>query len=455
MAEPIITPIPPELLAAALTHKANLANATPAVRRALAANAPGAPDPDAQDWFGPGAPSPPLAPAGVKGRGWDYPVGYNLRVQPRGDEAIGFPQLRGLAQSWDMLRLVIETRKDQLNRLKWTVKPQAGASGAAARQVAEAGQLLKIPDRIHPFPIWLRMLLEDMFVGDCATIYPRLTRGGALYALEPVDGATIRPIIDESGRVPAPPAPAYSQVLKGLAAVDYTRDELIYCPRNPLTWRVYGLSQVEQIILLVNIALRREMYLLEYYTAGNVPDALMEVPASWQPNQIREFQEYWDALHEGNLGQRRKMKMVPGGCVPHWTKDPVLKDELDEWLARVVCYCFSVSPQPLVKQMNRATADTAQEQALAEGLRPLMYWVRDLLNLCLWKYGFDQVEFAWLEETSIDPKVQAEIDDLNIKNGSKSVDEVRAERGLAPLGMGNAVYTAQGPVLLADIIKAA
>jgi hypothetical protein len=68
-------------------------------------------------WFGPFQPLAPQAPPEVAGRQFDYPVGYNLDIRPRADEPISFPQLRALADSCDLLRTVIETRKDQIERL--------------------------------------------------------------------------------------------------------------------------------------------------------------------------------------------------------------------------------------------------------------------------------------------------------------------------------------------------
>src|ERR1700721_833482 len=52
-------------------------------------------------WFGPLQPLAPMAPADVKGRLFDYPTGYNLHYNPRS---------------------VIETRKDQMEALEWTIK---------------------------------------------------------------------------------------------------------------------------------------------------------------------------------------------------------------------------------------------------------------------------------------------------------------------------------------------
>jgi hypothetical protein len=235
--------------------------------------------------------------------------------------------------------------------------------------------------------------------------------------------------------------------------VDYTREELIYFPRNPLSWRVYGLSPMEQIIIIVNIVIRRQLHLLQYYTEGNLPDSLLEVPEGWSVEQIREWQQYWDSLFAGNTAQRRRGTWVPKGMVPHETKAAALKDPIDEWFARVVCYCFSLSPQPFVQQINRATAETAQETALQEGLAPVMEWVLDGVNECLERGGYDLVEAAWKEEIADKPKEQAEIHEIHQRSSIKRRSEIRQELGLEDDGVPDFVLTAAGPVLLDDIGK--
>jgi len=47
--------------------------------------------------------------------------------------------------------------------------------------------------------------------------------------------------------------------------------------------------------------------------------------------------------------------------------------------------------------MNRATAETGQKQALAEGLGALMSWVKDLIDRALSDgLGCPDLEFAWV-----------------------------------------------------------
>jgi hypothetical protein len=50
------------------------------------------------------------------------------------------------------------------------------------------------------------------------------------------------------------------------------------------------------------------------------------------------------------------------------------------WLARIVCYAFSLPPTAFTRQVNRATAETSQEAALDEGQAPLQNWVKRLVD---------------------------------------------------------------------------
>jgi phage portal protein BeeE len=163
-------------------------------------------------------------------------------------------------------------------------------------------------------------------------------------------------VIDDWGRTPLPYAaddgttifpPAYQQVLKGLPAVNYSARDIIYRPRNVRAHKVYGYSPVQQVLMTVNIGLRRQLWQLDYFSEGSIPDALIGVPASWTPEQIKQFQDYWDTEFAGDLARRRRAKFVPGDSARtvHQTKEPQHKDDFDEWLARIVCFAFSMPPQ--------------------------------------------------------------------------------------------------------------
>lgn len=392
------------------------------------------------EFFGPAQPLAPIAQDAALGRQFDYPFGYNLNYRPRSYEPTDFPTLRALAENYDLVRLAIETRKDQMGKLSWQIVRRDGEDAENDPQAQAITDFLETPDQHHDFSTWQRMFLEDLFVLDAPTCYIRRTKGGQPFAFEPIDGATIKPVIDETGRAPLAPQPAYQQIIKGLPAVDYSRDELLYLPRNRRTHKVYGFSPVEQILTLVNIGIRRETFQLQYYTEGNVPDMLLATPQGWSAQQLKEFQLLFDEVLAGDSGARRRIRFVPGGMEPKPVRNEPLFDLYDEWLARVVCYAFSLPPTAFVKQMNRATATSAQEVALEEGLAPIMdWWVHFMNRLIRLGWNTRDYQFAWVSENDIDPQVQAAIDVMYAGgaqgNGPKirSVQEIRDDHGWGPL----------------------
>ena len=417
MSDALRRPLPPSVFA-------RLADATRYVITGVS--------PDA--WFGPLQPLAPMAPPEVKGRQWDYPFGANLNYIPRAEDGVSFAELRGLADALPLLRAVIETRKDQIAAQSYAIRARArGESPASSQAIEQVTRFLARPDRRRSFADWLRMLLEEMLVIDAATLYPRYNRGGSLYALDIIDGSTIKPLIGEDGRPPEPPDPAFQQILKGIPAADFSAEELLYLPRNLRAHRMYGMSPVEQIALTVNIALRRDASTLDYYSAGSSPDAFATLPKEWTADQIRSFQDYFDALMSGNLARRRQTKFMPADFKLIEARQPPLKDQYDEWLARIICYAFSVPVSPFVSQVNRATGETMRQQATQEGLVPLKAWVKNALDhvicVCMNESG---LEFVWVGDDAIDPLEQAQTLEILVGAGIKTREEARADLGLAP-----------------------
>jgi hypothetical protein len=352
---------------------------------------------------------------------------------------VSFADLHMLADNCDLLRLVIETRKDQVEAQDWDVRPRKRADGthsaesAFAAEIGAAQAFFAFPDREHDFSGWMRMLAEEMFVTDAVSLFLRPDRSGGIYGFEPVDGATIAPRIDADGRTPESPDVAYQQILHGVPAADFSRDQLIYFPRNRRPGHVYGYSPVEQVILTANTLIRRQMHQLAFYTDGNLTDGIFTAPESWTMDQLRGWQTYWDGLFAGNVEARRQGLWVPGGIAYVPLKPPQLNDPYDEFLARLICFAFSISPQPFVSMMNRATAESAHDVAVEEGLLPVLNYFRRLFRILFDRMGWRDIEMVAVDDRETDPKTAAAIDVADVQSGIRTVNEVRAARGLAPL----------------------
>jgi portal protein len=402
--------------------------------------------------FSPGQPLVPPEPERV--RTWDFPVGVNYIYTPRSYEPVSFEALRALADGHDITRLAIETRKDQIEKLDWSIKPRDAKRPGhdAARRIAALTEFWHSPDGEQPFASWLREALEDVLVIDAPAFEVRRNRVGELIGLDIVDGATIKVLIDDTGRRPKPPAPAYEQVIHGRPWRLLTSDELIYMPRNRRPQKAYGYSPVEQIVMTVNIGLRRQVMQLQHFTEGNVPPGLINAPDGWNAEQIRQFQEWFDAILAGNTGQKTRLVWGPSGAKYQPFKEAPYKDDFDEWLTRIVLYAFSLPPNAFTRQVNRATAETMQEAALNEGLAPLMGWVKRFADEVIQRrMGHRDLEFAWTADQPLSTEIQASMLAGLVKEGIITRNEARDARGMDRVAGADAltVDTPQGPVPLA------
>lgn len=409
-------------------------------------------------WMSPDQPLAPMAPADVKGRQFDYQVGSNLNYIPRAREPVGFPKLRTLAENCNVLRTVIERQKDLIEAFEWAIKPREEQPGKRPAEtkftasITEITAFLQSPDNALDWGQWLRAVLEDLFVIDAVTLYRRPTLDGTrLWGLERIDGATITTMVDAGGRRPQPPSPAYQQILKGIPTADFTKDELIYYPKNPRTNRLYGCSPVQQIVTIAEAQIYRTASQKAYFDTGNLTDGMFTGPKEWSTDQLKAWQVWWDDHFSGNIEARRHGIWVPADTKFESIKQPPLKDEFDEWLARVICFAFSTSPLPFVKAMNRGNQDSQQEVAEDGGIATYMQFIKRLMDLIIREdLGHPELEFCWNTDKEFDPLIAAQIDDYRLRNGSKTLNEVRDRNGDDPyeadIGDKPLIVTAQGAV---------
>lgn len=410
-----------------------------------------------QSMFAPGEPLSPVEQEQV--RSYDFPVGINQIIYPRVPETFGFSELRAFSNV-ELVRLAIETRKDQIERLDWQIKPREDKKTRkdSIERVRAAEKFFQHPNQYEDFHVWLRVIIEDVLVLDAPAIEKQRTRGGDLAALQHVPGDTIKCLVDSNGRRPLPPVPAYQQIIKGRVWANLTSDDLIYAPRNPRSGKLYGLSPVEQCIVTINTVMRRQASQLAYFSDGTIPAGMATVPDGWTVDQTKDWQEWMDANFGGNLAERRKILWAPAGSKYAAFKEPPLKDEFDEWVARIVCYAFSLPPTPFIRQMNRSTAQADTERAMEEGLAPLLVWTKRLADRILHEeLGFRDLEFSWNNEKEVDVKTQADINNLYLRAAVVTIDEVRDTMGLDPLANGEGkiplIYTAGGAMTIDMVLN--
>jgi hypothetical protein len=411
-------------------------------------------------WFSALQPTVPTAPQSYRPRVWPFLPGINKVWQPREEmyDRVPFELLYRCSDEWDLWSAAMETVIDKILSLDWQIRkmgsendktPEAKNQAVDDPIAQKLTAFFERPARIagmDTFKGWGNKVLTDMYIGDCATIWVEKNMLGQILSFTPVDGSTIKVFVDDTGRRPCEIDPetgkkaaAYAQVAYGLPAIDFTEDEIIYAVRKPRNKSQYGRSHLEQILTWANIGIRSQQFLLAYYTEGNMPEMLIPVDAGMPAEKIEQWNTLLDANLSGELGERRKIKMVPsmsadGKMQVITPKEPLLKSEVDEWLARIICFTIGLNPQAFVKSMNRATSESAQDQAEAEGQQPVIEWFEDVVNECIRRLGYgDDYEFTFRVRREQDGLKQMQIDTGYLKTGVWTINMVLVDLGMDPV----------------------
>lgn len=446
--------------------------------------------------FGPGA---PLYPAPLNNpnpqtgqadpRQYEYPVSTNILSN---DRPVSWTTLRDAADKVDIIRLCLRTRKDELTQLEWgfgftaDAESQMDINTPAARKAMRekySAQLTKLknfwstPDTTNDlsWSEWLGMLLEERFVLDALSIYPRFTYGGDLVSLEIIDGSTIKPLIDEYGNRPRPPAPAYQQWLYGFPRGEYTdtggsdnweggAGSLIYKPYTRRTNTPYGFPEVEQALISADVYLRRQDWMRQEYTAGTLPTSFLKMDTqigAMTPEQLRAWEVVLNDYMSGSTENRHRFKILPGGLDPHPTQDVAerYKADYDEFLVKLLCAHMATQPSEIGFTPNKGLggsgfSDGQEDVTYRKSLRPTLAWLVDLINSISREYlGMpEELTMQFLGMESEDEEMADKVASARVMEGRMTLNEDRDRTGMPRYTFAEAdmaaVFTKTGVVFL-------
>ena len=439
---------------------------------------------DRQPWmpmvpFGPGVPIVPgainpLRPDGRPDpRRYEFQVAQNINVTET--RLVPFKVLRGAADQIDILRRCIEVTKSKVVGLEWDIvlgndaaekiASEAGTDHiralSAARtdltdEIARARTFWENPDRANglTFTDWLNIALEEILVIDAWAVWPQRTVGGDLYGLQILDGGTIKPLIDERGMRPMPPAPAYQQILYGFPRVEFTAndddpsadgeftsDDLAYLVRNRRTTSVYGFSPTERALALADIYLRRQQWIRAEFTDGVIPELMFETDISWgtNPELLRAYENILNDDLAGQTEQRQRARLLPAGLKPFQptSYNEKFKDTLDDFLIASICGHYGVQPTEIGYAPKTGLGGAGFEEgkaasAEALGVQPLVNWLNKTLSHLSYTYlGMPrELEFRLLPSKRQDTEEAARKNQIEVLSAGKTINERRSELGL-------------------------
>ncbi|MCU1305668.1 MAG: hypothetical protein JWN45_363 [Acidobacteriaceae bacterium] len=362
-----------------------------------------------------------------------------LTYTPRAD-ALPKPtpaNLRKFAET-PVARKAINTIKDRIAGMRWRVQPKNGRAIADVPDGANRVQILTdnldSPNNDDSFRSLAEQVLEDVIVGGFGAVEVQHSGNDARpLDLWPVDGATIRMRGDWDGR---PDSPRYAQATGRIgkdAAIVLNDDELMYIRLNPRTHTPFGLGRLEVAFETINAFLGANRYAARLASNSVVQYALWLQDLT--PTHHERLIRWWQDDIEGTgrvpiLSVEKKPEVLrfAGGT------DADLRLGWQEFLLRIIADAFDLPAFSLgiERDVNRSTADIAGQLAFRNAIVPTArlfaeHVTRDAIGK---KLGWHDLEFVFTDVDARDEREEAEIQEILLRNGVLSVNEVRRMRGL-------------------------
>jgi phage portal protein BeeE len=366
--------------------------------------------------------------------------------------------LRALADNYPVLRSCIEHLKREVATVPVQIAHRDGdTSNATLRRIKLAQEIFTIAGpvgRAQTDPEHFEQaLLEDAMVVGSPAIYHRYSRGGEWLWCDTIDAATIRPVTDELGWEPE--GGLYEQWIQGMKVATLTARDLSFDKLASVSWQPYGRSPVEWLIHAINTALRIEGWNLTFFTEGSTVADLLSVPEAWSAEQVMVFTNWWNALNTGNTAERLKTKFVPGGTSrlgSHSARDTDWTPQ-QLWLLRITCSIMGVQPASIgfTGEQYKVSQDESMHSTSRFGGGVLLRLRKRRYDDILERAGYSDLHTILPEEQTEKPKERAEREEIEIRSGSSTINEVRASHGRTALEGGDVPLVASSLTMLSGM----
>ena len=373
------------------------------------------------------------------------PVQFPGKLLPKPTPA----NLRRFAET-PIVRRAINVIKDRIAAMDWQIRVRRGVRpedvAFAERKLRALRRTLEEPNAVDSFRTLIEQVIEDALTGGFGALEMEPTGDAERPAmLWPVDGASIRINARWDGQ---PDTPRYAQALPGQlesSAIDLRDDQLMYVRMNPRSFTPFGLGPLEVAFETVN------QFLSAHRFAGKLAANAVAQYALWlneaTPTQHDRLIRWWQDEIEGtgrvpllSTEQKPEVLRFAQGT------DADLRLAWQEFLIRMVANAFGLPPLllGLEADVNQSTAAEMTDEAFRGAISPLAillagHITRDLFGKCI---GWREFEFVFNELNARDEDTDLAVQVHLLQAGVLTVNEVRAMRGLGPLGQDGAVQLA-------------
>lgn len=307
------------------------------------------------------------------------------------------------------------------------------------------------PDRFNAWPQWLSRFMVNYIHYNAPAVYRIRDNRNQIVGLRVIDGSTLFLMIDPRGETPAPPAPAFSQIIWGTPKAWYNTYQLWYHPYPLRPDSPYGYTSAEDGKYYLDFLYQYWQWWMSQYNARQIPLTMLKTPPGTMAEPIFEFLRVMQAQMKGNFAEQQTLYPLPPGTEPVDIKHIDSKGYEYETAVKYLALTYNVHPSELGIVSggtgltgSQGLAEKGEEQMARIGVIPDHLFVEMLFNDILlemaeidpryegltWQLGApDAVINPQIEDQKWDQVWQLDGMTLNEYRDRKGLGDVAGEKG--------------------------
>ena len=245
----------------------------------------------------------------------------------------------------------------------------------------------------------------------------------------------------------------YVQVISGRVMNTYTEREIGFGIRNPRTYlqqNKYGVGELEIMVSVVTAHLWAEEYNKRFFSTGSAPKGIIHFDVSGAvlpQEQLNAFRRQWHAQVAGVWNAWKTPIIATPGKLQYTNLQMGNKQmEFNTWinyLVKLLCAIYLIDPAEINFDLERgggmqapmfySVSEAKLKMSKDRGLQPLLRFLESEINKnIIWLIN-PAYEFRFV---GMDSRTEKDMQELRMRElqNWKTIDEVRAEDDLDPLG---------------------
>lgn len=219
----------------------------------------------------------------------------------------------------------------------------------------------------------------------------------------------------------------------------FNRDEIIYFMQTPRSMSVYGYSAVQSSLEVIKSLQYSVKHNMALFLDGAVPDGVISVE-DMSNEEMKRMKTSWENDLKGQPHKvifiNKKTNFTPFAFNNRDMQ--YLEGQKASWLQVIANFNMTPTDLGITQDVNRSSASQQTELTRRKSIRPILKKIEYIINKQVMpELRAEKTQFKFIIDDPVEERKSAELSEIYLRNGLKTINELRIQMGLETVEWGD------------------